>query len=131
MSRKERLSLRPDQGNIAKGCDRAPKIKGLSVKAEEESRQVLPAAHAVVGQVFGVMIFGILKYEWFIFHHGGGGAIPPQLMGILFGGVAGVMGYISLDELLPTSRAYGKGHDSLFGLVGGMLVMALSLLLMK
>ena len=39
--------------------------------------------------------------------------------------------YISLDELLPTSRAYGKGHDSLFGLVTGMLVMALSLLLMK
>jgi ZIP family zinc transporter len=57
--------------------------------------------------------------------------IPFQVMGILFGGVAGIMVYISLDELLPTSRAYGKGHDSLFGLVGGMLVMALSLLLMK
>jgi ZIP family zinc transporter len=36
-----------------------------------------------------------------------------------------------LDELLPTSQAYGKGHDSVLGLVGGMLVMALSLLLMK
>ena len=58
-------------------------------------------------------------------------AIPPQVMGILFGGVAGIMVYISLDELLPTSRAYGKGHDSLFGLVAGMAVMALSLLLMK
>jgi ZIP family zinc transporter len=59
------------------------------------------------------------------------GVIPPQVMGILFGGVAGIMVYISLDELLPASRAYGKGHDSLFGLIGGMLVMALSLLLMK
>lgn len=59
------------------------------------------------------------------------GMIPPQVMGVLFGGVAGIMVYISLDELLPTSRAYGKGHDSLFGLVGGMLVMALSLLLMR
>ena len=58
------------------------------------------------------------------------GGIPPQVMGILFGGVAGIMVYISVDELLPTSRAYGKGHDSLLGLVGGMLVMALSLLLM-
>jgi len=38
-------------------------------------------------------------------------------MGILFGGVAGIMVYISLDELLPTSRAYGRGHDSLLGLV--------------
>ncbi|MBN1474223.1 MAG: zinc transporter ZupT [Syntrophaceae bacterium] len=58
-------------------------------------------------------------------------AIPVQVMGILFGGVAGVMVYISLDELLPTSRAYGKGHDSIFGLIAGMMVMALSLLLMK
>jgi len=59
------------------------------------------------------------------------GVITPQVTGVLFGGVAGIMVYISLDELLPTSRAYGKGHDSLFGLVAGMLVMALSLLLMK
>jgi ZIP family zinc transporter len=62
---------------------------------------------------------------------GEGEAIPPQVTGILFGGVAGIMVYISLDELLPASRAYGKGHDSLLGLVGGMLVMAFSLLLMK
>lgn len=60
-----------------------------------------------------------------------GGAIPPQVMGLTFGGVAGIMVYISLDELLPTSKAYGKGHDSLIGLVSGMIVMALSLLLMK
>ena len=59
------------------------------------------------------------------------GAVPPQVMGMLFAGVAGIMVYISLDELLPTSRAYGKGHDSLFGLVGGMAVMALSLVLLK
>ncbi|MCI5131657.1 MAG: zinc transporter ZupT [Candidatus Electrothrix sp. EH2] len=60
-----------------------------------------------------------------------GGVIPTEIMGILFGGVAGIMVYISLDELLPTSRAYGKGHDSLFGLLAGMMVMALSLLLMR
>jgi ZIP family zinc transporter len=65
------------------------------------------------------------------FFAGDTGVIPAEIMGVLFGGVAGVMVYISLDELLPTSRAYGKGHDSLFGLVAGMLVMALSLLLMK
>lgn len=66
-----------------------------------------------------------------LFTKGKADVVPPQLMGILFGGVAGIMVYISLDELLPTSRAYGKGHDSLLGLVSGMLVMALSLLLMK
>ncbi|MFP3897201.1 MAG: zinc transporter ZupT [Anaerolineales bacterium] len=62
---------------------------------------------------------------------GEGGVMPPQVMGILFAGVAGIMVYISLDELLPTSRAYGEGHDSLIGLLAGMAVMALSLLLMR
>jgi ZIP family zinc transporter len=61
----------------------------------------------------------------------GGAVVPPELMGILFGAVAGIMVYISLDELLPTSRAYGKGHDSLLGLIAGMAVMAISLLLIR
>ena len=59
------------------------------------------------------------------------GVIPPQIMGLLFAAIAGIMVYISVDELLPTSRAYGKGHDSIYGLVAGKLVMAVSLLLMK
>jgi len=67
----------------------------------------------------------------FFFGSGSTVPIPSEIMGILFGGVAGIMVYISLDELLPTSRAYGKGHDSLYGLVAGMLVIALSLLLMR
>jgi len=66
-----------------------------------------------------------------LFIGGEAGIIPPQAMGILFGGVAGIMVYISLDELLPTSRAYSRGHDSILGLVAGMLAMALSLLMMK
>ena len=65
------------------------------------------------------------------FTGGNDAGIPSHVMGLLFGGVAGIMVFISLDVLLPTSKAYGKGHDSLFGLVTGMLVMALSLLLMK
>ncbi len=73
----------------------------------------------------------IIAYAGLHFFVGEGGVIPPQVMGILFGGVAGIMVYISLDELLPTSRAYGKGHDSLLGLVAGMIVMAVSLLLMR
>ena len=74
----------------------------------------------------------VIAYLAIRFFLGGeSGAIPSQVMGILFGGVAGIMVYISLDELLPTSRAYGKGHDSLLGLIAGMGVMALSLLLMR
>ncbi|HOG14228.1 MAG TPA: zinc transporter ZupT [Synergistales bacterium] len=60
----------------------------------------------------------------------GGGEFSPAVTGALFTTVAGIMVYISLDELLPLSRAYGKGHDSLIGLVAGMAVMALSLLMM-
>ncbi len=73
---------------------------------------------------------GIAYLALRFFLGGDTGVIPPQVMGILFGGVAGIMVYISLDELLPTSRAYGKGHDSLLGLLAGMAMMALSLLLM-
>ena len=49
--------------------------------------------------------------------------------GVLFGSVAGIMVFISIDELLPTSRKYGKGHQVIYGFVAGMAVMALSLLL--
>ncbi|MBN1436126.1 MAG: zinc transporter ZupT [Sedimentisphaerales bacterium] len=77
--------------------------------------------------VGAVIAYLVLRF----FVGGESGVIPPQFMGIMFGGVAGIMVYISLDELLPTSRAYGKGHDSIIGLIAGMAVMALSLLLMK
>lgn len=49
--------------------------------------------------------------------------------GVMFASVAGIMVFISLDELLPTAREYGKPHLAIYGLVSGMLVMAISLLL--
>lgn len=52
-------------------------------------------------------------------------------LGVVFALVAGIMVYISLDELLPTAREYGAGHQVLAGLLAGMAVMALSLLLLK
>lgn len=51
------------------------------------------------------------------------------VFGILFASVAGIMVFIALDELLPASREYGEPHLSLYGLLSGMAVMALSLLL--
>lgn len=50
-------------------------------------------------------------------------------LGITFGVVAGIMIYISFDELLPAARVYGNAHTTLAGITLGMLVMALSLLL--
>ena len=49
--------------------------------------------------------------------------------GLLFAGAAGIMVFISFDELLPAAREYGEHHLSLYGLVSGMAVMAVSLLL--
>ncbi|MCF8009527.1 MAG: zinc transporter ZupT [Halanaerobiales bacterium] len=51
------------------------------------------------------------------------------VFGVLFGAVAGIMVYISIDELLPTSRKYGKEHQEIYGFIVGMVVMAISLVL--
>jgi ZIP family zinc transporter len=51
------------------------------------------------------------------------------VFGVLFAAVAGIMVFISLDELLPTAREYGYTHLAAYGLVAGMAVMAVSLLL--
>lgn len=51
------------------------------------------------------------------------------IFGLVFASVAGIMVYISLDELLPTAEEYGEHHTSIGGLIAGMAVMALSLLL--
>lgn len=47
--------------------------------------------------------------------------------GILFAVVAGIMVFISLDELLPAAREYGEHHLSIYGLVCGMATIAISL----
>jgi len=49
---------------------------------------------------------------------------------LILSAVAGIMIYISLDELLPTAEKYGKHHIAIAGVVGGMAIMAVSLLLM-
>lgn len=49
--------------------------------------------------------------------------------GLVFAAVAGIMVYISIDELLPTAEEYGEHHIAIGGLIGGMIVMAVSLLL--
>lgn len=56
--------------------------------------------------------------------------MSPRVMGFLFAGVAGIMVFISLDELLPTAREYGKPHQVIYGVMAGMMVMAVSLLLL-
>ena len=55
--------------------------------------------------------------------------LNDAVFGFIFASVAGIMVYISVDELLPAAREYGKHHLSIYGMIGGMAVMAVSLLL--
>lgn len=55
--------------------------------------------------------------------------LNETVMGIVFAAIAGIMVFISFDQLLPAAQKYGSHHRSLYGLIGGMAVMALSLLL--
>ncbi len=68
-----------------------------------------------IGALIGFLIFSSI--------------LPTSVFGVIFPFVAGIMVYISLDELLPTSEKYGQHHLSILGLIGGMAVMALSLLI--
>ncbi len=53
----------------------------------------------------------------------------PVVFGILFASVSGIMVFISLDELLPAAREYGRPHWAIYGLIAGMMVMSASLIL--
>ena len=55
-----------------------------------------------------------------------GSAVMPCLLA----GVAGIMIFISLDQLLPAAERYGKHHLSTYGVVAGMAVMAVSMLML-
>lgn len=53
------------------------------------------------------------------------------VLGIIFAMVAGVMIFLAIDTLLPTARNSSRGHLTVYGFIGGMAVMALSLLLLQ
>ena len=55
--------------------------------------------------------------------------MTDTLFGIVFAAIGGIMVYISFDQLLPTAREYGEHHLSIYGLVSGMIVMAISLMM--
>lgn len=55
--------------------------------------------------------------------------LTPLVFGVLFAAVAGIMVFISIDELLPAAREYGEAHLSIYGMIAGMMVMAASLIL--
>lgn len=57
--------------------------------------------------------------------------LSDAVFGAVFGVIAGVMVFLALDELLPAAKRYAKGHETVYGLVSGMGVLAISLVLFK
>ena len=68
-----------------------------------------------IGALVGMFVFGLF--------------LPQVLIGALMAAVAGIMIYISFDTLLPLAKEYGDWHQSLVGILSGILVMWLALIL--
>ena len=70
-----------------------------------------------VGAAFGYLILSFFKQQ--------------VILGFVFAMVAGIMIYISFDELLPAAHKYGKHHTAIYGLVSGIIIIGISLLLLN
>jgi ZIP family zinc transporter len=57
--------------------------------------------------------------------------LTPTLLSSMLAFVAGIMIFISLDEILPLAHRYGKEYLVIIGVATGMLVMAVSLFLLR
>ncbi len=57
--------------------------------------------------------------------------LTTSVYGWVFGVIAGIMVFLALDELLPAAKRYAKGHETVYGMVGGMAALALSLVLFR
>ncbi len=69
-----------------------------------------------VGALFGYFILSLFNSQ--------------IVLGYVFALVAGIMIYISFDELLPAAHIYGKHHTTIYGLVSGIIVIGISLMLL-
>ena len=56
--------------------------------------------------------------------------LSDYIMSILIAMVAGIMVFISFDQLLPAASKYGNSKHSTLGVITGMILMALSLALL-
>jgi len=77
---------------------------------------VLSGLSEPVGAAFGYFILSFFN--------------QPVVLGYVLALVAGIMIYISFDELLPAAHKYGKHHTAIYGLISGIIVIGVSLLLL-
>ncbi len=56
--------------------------------------------------------------------------LSDMVTGITFAGIAGIMVFVSVDELLPSAHEFGEHHAAVYGVMGGMAVMGVTLLIL-
>lgn len=56
--------------------------------------------------------------------------LDDGVLGLVFAAVAGIMVFISLDQLIPNAKKYDTGHQAVYGLIAGMGVMAVTLVML-
>ena len=71
-----------------------------------------------ISEFIGAVVIGLVFFPF----------IDDFALGAMLAVVAGLMVYISLDELLPVSHSLGKEHMAILGIMLGMIVMTLSLI---
>jgi ZIP family zinc transporter len=78
---------------------------------------VLSGFSEPVGAVLGYLIIYFFHIE--------------AILGYVFAIVAGIMIYISFDELLPAAHRYGKHHTAIYGLICGIIIIGVSLIILS
>lgn len=91
---------------------------------KSRGKALLYATLSGLSEVLGAVLCIIITSIFDIDMSGSGIAFP-----LVLSAVAGIMVYISLDELLPTAEKYGKHHIAIGGVVAGMAIMSISLLI--
>ena len=91
---------------------------------KSKGKALLYATLSGFSELFGALICMAITAIFGVSLTGGGPAFP-----LILAAVAGIMIYISLDELLPTAEKYGKHHIAIAGVISGMAIMGVSLLI--
>lgn len=85
-----------------------------------KSRAVKYAFVAGMAEPFGAVMAYLLLKPY----------LNQDILSYIFAMVAGVMVYISFDELLPTCFRDEHGHNAIFGIIIGMMIVSISLLIL-
>ena len=92
---------------------------------KSKGKALLYATLSGFSEVLGALLCLAITSVFGVDLNAGGAAFP-----LVLAAVAGIMIYISLDELLPTAEKYGKHHIAIAGVISGMAIMGISLLVL-